>query len=119
MNNWKWYLKDVLLFMGIVLGVTLLISTLSFFTNISSKIISLLILIGVIGAFFFLGYQAGRKASSKGYIVGLGVGAVAVLVMFILSAIFWGFHLGLSKIIYYVVLILSSTIGSMVGINKK
>ncbi len=119
MKNWKLWLKEAGYFAVTVLIITLLVSTISYFSNMSSKIITILLLLGVVGTFFIFGYRAGKRASSKGYIAGLKIGIGAVLIMLILSFIFFGFRFKLSKVIYYVVLILSSIVGSMLGINKK
>ncbi len=65
---------------------------------------------------FVLGFSKGKKASKQGYLEGLKIGAVAVCILFILNLVFYR-TFSLSLIIYYIVFLLSPTIGSMIGIN--
>ena len=73
-------------------------------------------IIGII-SFIIGGYFIGNKSTKKGYIKGIKFSLILIIFMIIISIIFNTFKY--KSIIYYLVLIISSTIGSMIGINKK
>ena len=80
---------------------------------------SILFIILMIIIFLIMGYQFGKKANKKGYIEGLKIGLCLILVLIFINLIFYNSNFSLERIIYYIVLILSSIMGSMLGINKK
>jgi len=67
---------------------------------------------------FLLGILIGKNSSKKGYIEGLKIGSLIILILLLLNLIFIR-NLNLYIFIYYLTLIASSTLGSMVGINLK
>ena len=68
--------------------------------------------------FFITGFKLGNRSISKGYLSGLIMGLSNVLLMVLLGIIFRSIP-GITSIIYYSTLILSSVIGGMFGINRK
>ncbi len=82
-------------------------------------ITNLLLLIFNILAFFVFSFSTGKTATAKGYIAGLKQGLLFLGVLIIISLISSRNIFTLSTIIYYVVLLLTSLIGGMMGINKK
>ena len=84
-----------------------------------TKATDTIIMIGMILFFIIIGFEYGKKAQAKGYLEGLKIGASLILLLIIINLLFYQTGFSLSRFVYYVVLILSSTLGSMVGINKK
>ena len=84
-----------------------------------TKTTDTIIMIGMILFFIIIGFEYGKKAQAKGYLEGLKIGASLILLLIIINLLFYQTGFSLSRFIYYVVLILSSTLVSMVGINKK
>ena len=68
--------------------------------------------------FFFLGFKNGRASKSKGYLAGLKIGLGFVMVLLIFNLIFVR-SFKISLLIYYLLLIMSSILGGMFGINRK
>lgn len=64
------------------------------------------------------GILCGKKTSKKGYLEGIKMGSMIVLIIFLLNLIFYR-TFSLYILLYYLVIIVSSTIGSMIGINLK
>ena len=64
------------------------------------------------------GIYLGSKVKEKGYLEGIKISGIIVLLFIIVSLILKQ-KLNLNSFIYYFILIVSSTIGSMIGINKK
>jgi len=67
---------------------------------------------------FILGVKFGKKASKRGYLEGLKIGGIVVLSLFLLNLIFYRVF-NLYIFLYYLLILASSTIGSMIGINTK
>ncbi len=67
--------------------------------------------------FFLGGIYIGKKTEAKGYINGLKLSIIMVIITFILNILFNNFKL--IKIVYYLLTTICITFGSMVGINKK
>lgn len=115
-------MKNLLKYLGYY---TLFLITLVFITSllnligVNSTITNLLIFIFNISLFFIFGLKNGKKASNKGYLAGLKVGGLFLLVLIIVSLFTSKNIFSLSTFIYYLVLILASTLGGSLGINKK
>ena len=110
-------MKNLLKYLGYY---TLFLITLVFITSLlNSTITNLLIFIFNISLFFIFGLKNGKKASNKGYLAGLKVGGLFLLVLIIISLFTSKNIFSLSTFIYYLVLILASTLGGSLGINKK
>ena len=80
---------------------------------------SILFIIFMMILFLIIGYKYGKKADKKGYIEGLRIGFSLILVLLFINLIFYNSNFSLERVIYYIILILSSIFGSMIGINKK
>ncbi len=115
-------MKNLLKYLGYY---TLFLITLVFITSllnligVNSTITNLLIFIFNISLFFIFGLKNGKKANNKGYLAGLKVGGLFLLVLLIISLFTSKNIFSLTTIIYYLVLILASTLGGSLGINKK
>lgn len=115
-------MKNLLKYLGYY---TLFLITLVFITSllnligVNSTITNLLIFIFNIILFFIFGLKNGKKANNKGYLAGLKVGGLFLLVLLIISLFTSKNIFSLTTIIYYLVLILASTLGGSLGINKK
>lgn len=115
-------MKNLLKYLGYY---TLFLITLVFITSllnligVNSTITNHLIFIFNISLFFIFGLKNGKKASNKGYLAGLKVGGLFLLVLIIISLFTSKNIFSLSTFIYYLVLILASTLGGSLGINKK
>lgn len=64
------------------------------------------------------GFILGKNSTKRGYIKGLILGLIISLIFFLLSLLFKNTY-SLNTFIYYLVLITSSIIGSMLGIQKS
>lgn len=67
---------------------------------------------------FIIGLILGKQSDSKGYLNGLLLSVITILLLVITSLIF-KFPLNINTLIYYVILIITTVLGSMIGINKK
>ena len=79
----------------------------------------ILVFIFMLLFFSILGFYYGKKTPSKGYLEGLKVGGILILFLIIINLIFFQNRFTIERTLYYITLILSSMLGSMIGINKK
>lgn len=111
------YLNGLLYFF-IPFTVLLLIGTVFYYFDIFStgifkyfKIITLIICC-LIGGIFI-----GWKSSNKGYLNGIIFSSIIISIFLISSLLLDGVKL--YQIVYYLIIMITTTIGSMIGINKK
>ena len=113
----KKILNSLLTFFIIILVGTLLITLFNYFNLLNTKIISILKLITPIISMFISSYKLGKQSETKGYIEGLKLGSIIVVIFFILILLLDKFEI--KSLIYYTILLITSTLSSMIGINKK
>lgn len=107
--------KPIILAMGFLLYL-LVLSLLNYLGALSLSFTVKLNFVFMAILMFIFGLTIGKKASKKGYLEGLKLGGIAVLILFVLNIIFYR-NFDLQLFLYYLVLLASSTIGSMIGIN--
>ena len=112
------YLKT-LLFEFIILIISTLIITILYYFNISSNSLNNIFKIVIfIITFLLSGIYISRKSNKKYYIEGLKIALINILLFALLSLVFkLGFNI--KQIIYYTLIILITTIGSIIGGNTK
>ena len=69
--------------------------------------------------FFIIGFLVGKKATHKGYLEGIKIGLSLIFILVVINVLFYQTGFSLERTIYYFILILSSTMGSMIGISKQ
>ena len=111
----KYWLISLIYFFALFFGGTLLITVLNYFNLISSNIISIVKIIIPILSIGVSGYVMGRHSKEKGYLSGIKIGASIILIFIILVSLFD--KVSIKSILYYTILIFTSILGSMMGIN--
>lgn len=111
----KKLLTSVLITFGSILLLTFILTVLSYFNITSSNYLK--ILIPLISTFTG-GFILGRKNKKNGWKEGLKLSLIFIIILIILEFIFKN-HFELKNILYYLILISSTTLGSMIGITKK
>ena len=118
MNKLFFYFKSILfLVLDLLLG-SILSSIFYLYTNMSYNVNCLILFIWSAIGLFVINFLNGKRTNQKGYLEGLKLGGLVILLFFIIS-LFTKDFISLSKIIYYGVLILISIIASSIGINFK
>ena len=115
MNAFFKYVKSLIIFLSSIIIIPIFLTIFNLFKIETNKII--VIIIGAI-LMFIIGLLMGKKSESKGYLNGLLLSVISILILVLLSLVF-RFSLNINSLIYYVILILSTVIGSVLGINKK
>jgi len=111
-------IKNYLYFILYLVGLDILISIIYLYTNMSYDTNATLLFIGTIIGIFILSFNNGKKALKRGLLNGLRLGLIITFIFFIISLLNKDYF-SISKITYYGILILSSSIGGSLGINFK
>ena len=112
------YFKSLLFIIIPLIIFNLIISILYYFNIISDNSINYINLILIVLSIFVGGIYIGLKSNKKGYLEGIKIGLVISIIFFLISYLILN-SFKLKYLIYYLILITSSTIGSMIGISKK
>ena len=115
MNTFFNYIKSILIFLSSIIFIPFLLTIFNLLKLETNRIT--IIIIGAI-LMFIVGIITGRNSNSKGYLKGLLVSTICILLVVIMSLIF-KYSLNINSIIYYIILIITTIFGSMIGINKK
>ena len=119
MNKYLKYLKGLILILGVLFSSTLLISIFYYLNILNDGFNNYLLLISSFLSMLVGGIYIGLKSKEKGYIEGLKIGLLSIFILMILSIIIYKTNINYKNIIYYLILLSSSILGSMIGINKK
>ena len=117
------YLKVLGISIGYILGIsfvlTFLITLFSYFNILGEKATNTLLLLSTIISMIIGGIIIGKNSNKKGFIEGLKLGLIITILFLLFGYLGIKYNYKLNDIIYYLILITSSTLGSMIGINKK
>ena len=100
----------------IILGFILTI--LYYFDVINNNIYNIIKMIIVLLSLFINAYLLGKSSTKYGLVEGLKLGGIILIIMLILK-ITTNSSFDIRTIIYSIILLLTSSIGSIIGINKK
>lgn len=114
----KNYIKPLLYIFGIILISVFVLTILNYFNIIKGNLLNIFKLIIPLISFFIGGIMIGRRSEQKGWINGIKLSLLTILIFIILSLIF-KIEINFKNIFYYLILLVTTTFGSMIGINKK
>lgn len=115
--NWLSTFKALIIIFSILLLSTILLNTLYYFDVLGNNAIKYFKLIFSMIAFLIGGLYMGMNSPNKGYIYGLRLSLIVIIIFLIFGVIFN--NLEVKRIIYYLIITFCITFGSMIGINKK
>lgn len=119
MKKIKVYIKSVLFSLLFMLLSLLFLSTLYYFDILKSGLVTYLRPIIILLITFISSYQLGKKAIKNGYLEGIKFGAILIFSFIAISIIFFNSSIRLRIILYDIIIMSVSILGSMIGINKK
>lgn len=105
--------------LGLILILTFLVTLLNYFNIIGSKTVAILEILIFVIAVFIGGIVIGKKSNKKGWLEGLKLSGIFLIILIIFNYLGLGHSFEIKDLIFYLILIGSSTFGGMVGINKK
>lgn len=117
------YLKNIgislLYIIGIIIIGTFLISLLNYINFLGGKLLSIFKILIPIIALFTGGIMIGKKSNKNGWLEGLKLSLMFLIILLIFNYLALNTGFELKNLIYYLILIISTCFGSMIGINKK
>lgn len=114
----KKYLKSYIYTFSIMLSGLIIITLLNYFSILNSSISDIFKLIIIVSSIFMGSFMVGKCSIKKGYLEGLKYGFIILLFIFLLNLILIR-DFSYSLVIYYVIIVVVSILGSMFGINLK
>jgi len=113
------YLKNILyVFVGIFISI-IFVTILNYFSLLNGKVLNVISVVIMILALLVGGYLTGKKANKKGYLEGIKFGGIMIVLILLFNLLVFKNEFNLISILYYVVLLISSMIGGMVGMMRK
>ena len=117
------YLKNLgisfLWIISTILLLTFIITFFNYFNIISDKIISIFKILIPIISLFIGGIQIGKRSKNKGWLEGLKLGLIFSMFLLIFNFLAFSNSFKLKYLLFYLIIIISSIFGSMIGINRK
>lgn len=117
--NYLKYLKSLLYILVPVFVLNIIVSLLYYFNLIGNGTINYFKLFIIAISMLISGIYIGSKASKKGWLEGLKIGIGVIIILFIISYLAFDQGINTKTLIYYFILLASSMLGSMIGINKR
>lgn len=119
MKNIKTYLKYLLISIIFLLVGLLLISTLYYFDIIGSNFATYSRIIYLLLIVFITSYILGKQTDKNGYLTGIKIGLLYILVFALVGIVLFTPKVHLRVVIYYIIILLTAILGSIIGIQKK
>jgi len=117
------YLKNLglsfLYIIGAILVLTFITTIFSYFNILNDKVTSIIKIIIPIIAMLIGGFYIGKRSLKKGFLEGLKLGGIFSLVLIIFNYLALNNSFKFKYMLFYIILIISSILGSMIGINRK
>ena len=117
MKKYYKYFYSLLISLFILIVLSLIINLLYYYDVISTSSINYFKIMIIIISFFISGFILGKKTINKGYLEGIKLSIITIIIMILLSIILHSFKI--SNILYYLITSISIIFGSMIGITKK
>lgn len=112
-------LKSLLYIFSIIIVSTFLVTTLNYFNIIGSKLLTIFKILIILSSMFTGGIIIGKNSKQKGWLEGIKLGLIVTVILVLFKYLGLNQKFLITNIIYYIILTISCTLGSMIGINKK
>lgn len=119
MDNVKNYLIAIGYFLLVVAVFAIILTIFNYYDIVTNKLFKVIKVLIPSLALFIGGYKVGNNANKKGYVEGIKLSLIVIVLLFMFSYLGFNASFSISLILYYIILIISSMLGAMIGINKK
>ena len=119
MNYLKKLGKSLIYVFSIMLVGIFIITLLNYIGFLNGKIFSFFQILILIISLFVGGFITGKKSKKRGWLEGIKLSSIIIVLFFIIGYLAFESLPQLKTIIYYIIIITSSIIGSMIGITKN
>jgi len=104
---------------GTILILTFIVTLLNYFNIFSYKVVVIFKIIIPIFSIFIGGLIMGKKSTNKGWLEGIKYGILFIIILCIMNYLILRAGFKIQDLIYYLIITLASTFGSIIGINYK
>ena len=115
----KKIIKSLGFSIGILLGLTLIITILNYIGIIGTTIVDAFSYITPFISLFIGGLLLGKESNNKGWLEGIKYGLICIVIFFIFNFLAFNQIFNTKSIILYIVTLIASILGGMIGINMK
>lgn len=116
------YLKNlgisIIYILSFMFGLTFIFTLLNYIGLLNNTAINIIKIIIPIVSMFIGGFIIGKKTGKKGWLEGLKLSLIFLVILTLFNYLGLKSTLSLKVIIYYLILIISTMFGSIVGVNK-
>lgn len=119
MKYLKIFSRSLLYISVSILLFTMIITILSYFNIISEKTSNFFLMIFSSISLIIGGFILGKSTKSKRWLEGLKLGFSVTILFILFSILILKYHFKISNFIYYVILIISCMVGSILGRKNK
>ena len=119
MNQYKNLGKSFLIYVLSLFLITFFLNLFYYLNLLSDFWLSILSLLFPLLTLFILSFLLGKKATKHGFLEGLKLGGSVLFFHFLLYVLGFNGTLSFKLLIYDFIFLLTSLLGSMIGINKK
>ena len=116
------YVKKVGVTLIYIIGIILILTFISTFFNyinlFNNSVINIIKIIIPIISMLIGGFIIGKKTGKKGWLEGLKLSLIFIIILTIFNYLAFNHKISLKTIIYYLILIISTIFGSIIGVNK-
>lgn len=117
--KYKKYGECALLTIILLFIFNLLTSIFNYFDFLPTNVIGPANIILTLLTLFIAGVFLGKKVDKKGWLEGIKIGLTIIFLFFLISYLGFDQGINLKSLIYYLTLLISPMLGSMIGINKR
>lgn len=112
-------LKSLLTSFLAIIILTFVITIFNYINVFSLKVVNIFSYIIPFISFLIGGILLGIKSINKGWLEGIKLGSICILILFIFNFLVFNQGYTVNNLIYYLIVFTSSILGSMIGINIK
>lgn len=102
-----------------ILVLILIVTVFNYFNLMCSGVTSAIKFIVPVGSLFVTSLLLGKKTKKRGILEGLKFGCIFIFIILVLNNLILMNSFEVKILIYYVILLVSAMLGSMIGINLK
>lgn len=116
------YLKNlgisIIYILAFILGLTFIFTLLNYIGLLNNTVISIIKIIIPVISMFIGGFVIGKKTGKKGWLEGLKLSLIFLIILTLFNYLGLKSNISLKVGIYYLILIISTMFGSIIGVNK-
>lgn len=116
--NYLLYIKYIGIYFLAIIVTSFILAAGSSLNILSLKIIEILTILVPAVMLLILGFKIGKRTRKKGFIEGILYGIIILILTFLLSILFDN-TMEIKNVLYYLIIIASSMLGSMFGKTKQ